>query len=131
MDIRKSFIQFIKFNIIGIANTLLTYLVYSLIVYLSDNQYLAVTGDYSVGIVFSYFLNSRITFKSNQKNTFLTFIKMAISYIPGYLLNLLLSFVFIEKWQLNKYFAQIVILGLISLISFVLQKYFVFKEKTD
>lgn len=120
-----SLIQFIKFNIVGLFNTTLTYGVYSLMVFLTNNYIFALLVDYAVGIAISFILNKIITFKNKDKITFFMVFKMILSYIPSLLINLVLLHIFVDKLLWNKYLAQLIVAGIIAIISYFLMQKFV------
>ena len=55
-----------KFLIIGISNTLLANALYSVLVVLGTNYWMALLFAYIFGIFFGYFLNRYWTFSSNK-----------------------------------------------------------------
>jgi putative flippase GtrA len=122
-----AFIQFIKFNIVGIMNTAFTYGIYSLTVFLTNNHFLGVCVDYSIGICTSFVLNKHITFKNKEKITAKMVFTMILSYIPSFVLNLISLYVLIDRLHWNKYLAQLLTAFCIAYISFIIQKFFVFK----
>lgn len=126
---KNNIIQFISFNIIGLINTLLTTLLFFILIYLEGNYIISLFIVYVLGILFSFYMNKNFTFKYNSSNTLIMFIKMCSSYIFIFLLNAGLLYFFIEGILINKYLAQILAMFLLIIVSFMLQKFFVFKEK--
>ena len=126
---KNNIIQFITFNIIGLTNTLLTTLLFFLLIYLENNYINSLFFVYFIGILFSFYMNKNFTFKYASSNTMVLFIKMCSSYIIIFMLNVGLLFILIEKILINKYLAQIIAMFLLIIISFMLQKFFVFKDK--
>ena len=62
--------QFIQFNLVGLLNTLVDFLVFTLLTELLHVYYLpAKTVSYCCGLVNSYFCNSRWTFKEKNRRT--------------------------------------------------------------
>lgn len=59
-------IQFIKFNCVGVLNTLIDLGSYSLLTYLGCNIYLAQVIAYTLGVTNSWIFNSRWTFNDKQ-----------------------------------------------------------------
>lgn len=131
MDNKKSFLikQFILFNIIGIINTLITFGIYSLCIKLGVNYRLALILEYVFGIIFSFIMNKNITFKHITGNTVKMFIKMVLTYIVTFGVNMGILSLFVEILQLNEYLSQFIALGIVSVLSFILQKIIVFREK--
>jgi hypothetical protein len=60
---RNLVVQFLRFNIVGIINTALTYIIFSTLVLIGIPFYLALAADYTFGIVFSFFANKKFTFR--------------------------------------------------------------------
>jgi len=126
---RVSLIQFVKFNIVGIINTAVTYGIYSLLVFLGVYHQIAVVCDYSVGIVFSFFLNKHVTFKVKRKTSPSMMGRMVLSYVLILGVNMGLLWILVDSLGYNKYLSQLVALALVSILSFLAQKYFVFTSR--
>ncbi|MEG1524033.1 MAG: GtrA family protein [Clostridia bacterium] len=63
---KKTFIQFIQFNIVGVLNTLVDFLVFQALNLLLGWTYVAQVISYSCGIINSYLWNSNWTFKEQR-----------------------------------------------------------------
>ena len=63
----NSLIQFLKFNVVGIANTAVDLLIYTLLTALGLNMYIAQAVGYVCGMVNSYIWNSRWTFREERR----------------------------------------------------------------
>lgn len=126
---KNNIFQFVSFNIIGLINTLLTTLLFFVLIYLEGNYIISLFIVYVLGILFSFYMNKNFTFKYYSSNTLIVFIRMCSSYIFIFLLNASLLHFFIERISINKYLSQILAMFLLIIISFILQKFFVFKEK--
>ncbi|WP_028974690.1 GtrA family protein [Spirochaeta cellobiosiphila] len=131
MNIRESSVwlkQLIKFNLIGGINTLLTYIVFSFVFALSGSELLGLIGDYSFGIVFSFFANRYFTFKISEGKMLKEFAKMVASYIILFILNYYILDYIKSVFSLNIYISQFISLIFVVLISFVVQKFFIFAQ---
>ena len=62
-ELKDGIVQLVKYNIVGVINTLVDFLVYQLLTYLGMKYAIAQCISYSCGILNSYFFNSRWTFK--------------------------------------------------------------------
>jgi putative flippase GtrA len=122
--------EFITFNIVGIVNTAVAFLLYSLLVFMGVHYRISLILDYCFGMVFSFLLNRRITFRHLESITFRMIISMVGSYLGVFILNLTLLTVFVEKWNMNTYVAQAMALSASVLVSFFAQKFFVFRKKS-
>lgn len=121
--------QFVRFNIIGIINTGITYLLFAGIFYITESKMLGLIGDYSFGILFSFFANRRFTFKAHGKKIGCQLIRMVSTYILIFSINAGLLYLLTDVFGLNTYFAQIVALVFVTILSFLNQKLFVFRKK--
>ena len=131
---KNNLLQFISFNIIGLINTTLTTLLYFFLIYLEYNYITSLLFIYLLGVFFSFYMNKKFTFKykssSSLSLSLYLYLKMCLSYLFIFVINAALLYVFIERMLINRYLSQILAMFLLVIISFILQKFFVFKEKT-
>ena len=81
-------IEYIKFNIIGISNFLISQIIYiSLFLGLKLNYLIAYTITSVISISASYFLNSKFTFKENNYST-KKFSLSILVYVFEYIFNM-------------------------------------------
>ena len=121
--------QLIRFSIVGGLNTLFTYGLYLLLVYLGVFYQLALVADYSTGIAIGYLLNRSWTFsQGDKKHT--RFLRYVATYLVAYLANALLLGIIVESHLLGPKLGQLAALAIVSLGSFIIQKYWVFRRET-
>jgi putative flippase GtrA len=125
------FIQFFKFSIVGLSNTIIAYGLYILLVRFGVYYIVANIISFFVGIVNSFFWNSKFVFKKKEKKgMYLSFIKTAISYaFTGIILANFLLYFFVEVLEISKYLAPLVGLVITVPSNFFLNKYWVFREQ--
>ena len=118
--------EFLSFVIIGIINTF-NGVVFSYIYSNFLNENFAFVFGYISGLIISYILNSKITFKERLK--LMKFVRFAISYIPNFIIqNIVVVIVFnIMGWH------KLIAYGLAAAIgvpvTFILIKLFAFNKK--
>ena len=117
-----------RFTFVGLFNTVLTYCFYLLLLKLGFHYQIALSADYLLGIVIGYSLNRYWTFKVKGEIK-KQFFKYLLIYILTFLLNAFLLFILVEGDYLGPELGQFSILLFITLISFVLQKNWVFLNK--
>ena len=127
-DVKKSAVQLIKFNIIGIINVAVTYSLFSLLVFIGVHYIIALIVEYAVGITNSFIFNKRITFKNTQKTSFIMISKMLIAYMISFFLSMGLLILFIDTAGMNKYLARLITIAIVGGFSFLMQKFFVFSD---
>jgi len=125
----RALYQFLRFNIVGLVNSAVTYGVYSLLVYLGVQYPIALVVVYVIGIIFSSIANMKFTFGLDLRITSGLLIRITSVYILALGLNLILSRVMIDNWNWNPYISQLVAMGTVSISTFLLQKKFVFQIK--
>ena len=123
--------ELVVFNIVGIINTVITYGIYSLFVFLGIDYRIALILEYCFGITFSFFGNRKFTFHHTARISLRMVLSMVGSYVCVLALNMVLLVVFVEKFLLDKYIAQFFALAISVAASFVAQKYIVFRKQKD
>src|SRR2546426_4921901 len=99
-------VQFIKFGIVGISNTLLTFAVYTLLLKVFGVWYLAASAiGFGAGTVNSFLLNRRWTFRGHVGDA-LTPVRWTVVQCTGFALNLGLLYLFVHDAGLDKLVAQ-------------------------
>ena len=119
-----------KFVFVGSFKTLFCYLLYVLLVKCGLHYNLALALDYFIGIIIGYILNRDWTFAGHGIPR-LRFIKYLITYIGAFLLNVILLTFLVEFDWLGPIIGQIVVLGIVTVISFILQNYWVFRSHSQ
>ena len=121
--------QFLKFNVVGISNILICYGIYSLVVFFTDSYRFGLLADYSFGIIYTYSLNKFFTFRRAGSGRWKSeFLRIIILYLVVFLLNWFLLNYLVEDRDWDKYLAQGLALAILTAVSFLGQKYLVFRE---
>lgn len=118
--------QVIRFIAVGVVNTLFGYGIYALLIYLGLNYMVAVLFATVAGVLFNFKTIGRYVFKSSDSSLLLKFI---IVYSIIYGINVGLIWLF-SLWNIDYYTAGFLAIVPCAAISFILNKLFVFQEKT-
>ena len=135
--------QFIKFGLIGVTNTLLSYGIYMLVIWLLTPY--NISFDYIIGsvlgfiisVLWSFYWNNKLVFnKDSEKRSLLkSLLKTYLSYAStGIVLANILLYVFVDLMGISKAIAPFIGLLITVPLNFVLNKYWAFrkeKKKTD
>lgn len=121
----KNIYLFIKFILVGILNTLFGYSFFALLLWLGFHYSIATIFSTIIGVIFNFCTTGRLVFKNT--NNLLIF-KFILVYIFTTSLSILILYIS-NKMNFNLYYAGFVLSVIMALISFILQKTFVFKEK--
>ncbi len=122
---KNTLIQFVTYNIVGIANTLVGFSIIFLLMFAGLSATLSNVIGYAIGAVLSYYLNKKYTFKSTTNSK-----TQAVKFFTVLLIAYLLNFITLQ-WLLgflNPYLAQLISAVVYTLSSFMLAKFIVFKE---
>ncbi len=120
----KKYKQFIRFIIVGVLNTIFGYSLFTLFIYLSFSYPVAVLFSTILGVLFNYKTIGKIVFSSSE-NKFVPFISV---YIFLYALNVFFLWLFTIFGMTNMYIAGAILLAPLALISYFLNKNFVFNN---
>ncbi|MCB1615267.1 MAG: GtrA family protein [Pseudomonadales bacterium] len=122
--------EVVRFLVAGSLNTGLMYLLYLLLIWAGHSYPLALTMDYVVGIPFSYLLQRYWTFMPKGKLQ-MSFLKYVLTYIGVFVGNMVLSVILIESGMLGPVIGQFVSLALVIVMSYLVQKFWVFRSAVD
>lgn len=136
---KRTFIQFIKFGIVGVSNTLVSYLLNLLCLFLLDkydvayDYVIANTVAFVLSVMWSFYWNERFVFTekqdSYQSNRLVRLLKMYLSYgFTGIILNNVLSFLWISVLGISKVIAPLINSAVGVPINYVLNKKWTFEE---
>lgn len=138
----ETFVQFVKFGVVGVTNTVISYVIYvaSLLI-LQNNKWLEGV-DYLVAQVIAFILSVLWSFYWNNKYVFIqsadtersllkALIKTYISYsFTGLFLNSILSVLWVEVLGISKMVAPIINLLVSVPLNFFMNKFWAFKDKS-
>lgn len=115
--------QFIVFLLVGGINTLFGYSVFAFLIYLKLHYTLAALLSTIAGVIFNFNTFGRIVFKNAQSRLFL---KFAVVYVIVYLLNIGLI-TMLDMVLNNFYINGAIAMAIVAVLTYFLNKYFVFK----
>jgi putative flippase GtrA len=119
--------SFIKYGVIGVVNTLFSYTIIFLLVYINFSAELSNFIGYFLGIFLSYYLNKKYNFKS--KNSYKKEMpKFLTSMFIAYLLNLIALVLCYRYIGINVYISQLIAGVVYTLAGYVISKVWVFNE---
>jgi putative flippase GtrA len=128
MKNNKSIIQFIKFGIVGVSNTLLTAAtIWILLKMFHCSDYISNLIGYLIGLTNSFIWNRKWTFESKSKvgNTVFKFI---VTFAISYLFQLGNLYLLLHITHIDSYISQLLSIVVYTCINFVLNKYYTFKN---
>ncbi len=108
---KSSVIQFIKFGLVGVSNTLVNYLVYVIFVALGVHYVIANALGFIISVLNAYFWGSRFVFKEDKTKEkrvwWKVLLKTYASYALGFGINTVLLILWIDLLNIGQYFGFI------------------------
>ena len=132
--------EILSYLFFGVATTLVSIIVRITIFYLCQQELWATALGNIAGILFAFFTNDTIVFKQKRKHWFKRLIKFTTARFITFLLDLLLTFIFVTSYPriigqfvgddlntintIETIFAQVTII----VLNYIFSKVFVFKK---
>ena len=134
-------IQFIKFGIVGLSNTLLGYVIYVVTlrilraaqVFPEADIFLAQLVMFLLSVLWAFYWNNRMVFRAREGEKRDWLPALLKTYVSYAFTSLFLSEVLLALWVkvlgISAYIAPLINLLITVPLNFVLQKYWAFREK--
>ncbi|MDR3259593.1 MAG: GtrA family protein [Fusobacteriaceae bacterium] len=121
-------IQFLKFGIVGLTNTLISLIIYYTFIFFNKDLYMIghIIG-FLVSVLNAYYWNNKYVFKKNEINNFKPLIKSFIAYGSTFLLSTIMLYILINYLYISKTIAPIINLTVTIPLNFLLNKFWTFK----
>lgn len=123
-------VQFMKFGIVGVSNTVLTFAVYTVLLKVFGVWYLAASAiGFAVGATNGFLLNRRWTFREHVGDA-LTPVRWAIVQTCGLGVNVGLLYLFVHDVHLDKLLAQACATVVVTVTTFLVNRAWTFRGHT-
>lgn len=134
-----SFLQFLRFGIVGLSNTAVSYILYVVFLFvflrigmLLTSRYLVAQGiAFVISVVWSFYWNNRIVFtlQAGEKRSILKlFAKTFVSYsFTGLILNSVLLILWVRILHISEFIAPIINLIVSVPLNFLINKFWAFR----
>ena len=120
-------IQFVKFGIVGVSNTLLTLVVYTVMLKVFGVWYLAASAiGFVAGATNGFLLNRRWTFREHVGAAF-TPVRWAIVQGCGLGIDEVLLYLFVHDAHLDKLLAQVFATAVVTVTTFFVNRAWTFR----
>lgn len=126
-------IEATKFTLVGAANFVLTFIVFTaMLKVLLVNYLLALVAAWVVGMVFSYVLNFAWVFKPEQKIQFKArFLRFFLASALSIVLNMLVLGYIVEHSEFDPFYVQMALIPLVVVFNFSTAKYWSLRPSND
>ncbi len=123
-------VQFVKFGIVGVSNTLLTLVVYTVLLKVFGVWYLAASAiGFAVGATNGFLLNRRWTFREHVGDA-LTPVRWGVVQSAGLAIDEGLLYLLVHDGQLDKLLAQECATAVVTVTTFFVNRAWTFRVHT-
>lgn len=136
----ENLLQFVRFGIVGLSNTLISYVIYVVSLWIFQKNRLLPEIDYLVAqviafilsVLWSFYWNNKFVFKKKEnenRSIIRALLKTYVSYaFTGLFLSSVLSILWVEIVGIPKLFAPIINLLVSVPLNFVINKFWAFRS---
>jgi len=125
--------QFVKFGMVGVSNTMISWVVYYVLLLFGVYWLIASVVGFVVSVFNSFFWNNKYVFVKEEgevRNPWLALIKMFLAYaFSGLILNNLLMWVWIDVFGISAYLTPVINLFITVPINYIINKLWAFRGK--
>jgi putative flippase GtrA len=121
--------QLIRYGLVGVLSNLTMYVIYLLITHLGVEPKKAMTLVYLIGASIGFIGHRKWSF-AHRGNVTQAAIRYTAAHLSGYLLNLLILFIFVDRLGYVHQIIQAVAIIAVATFLFIVFKYFVFPRET-
>lgn len=120
--------QFVRFCAVGVANTIVYFVVYYSIVAINQSFYIVanIIG-YVISVLNAWFWSSKYVFKNTQRSSLTTILKTYITYGITSLLSTFILYLEVEILKVSAFIAPYITFLFTVPINFLINKYWSFK----
>ena len=135
MKLLKKYEEIIRYLIIGSLTTVISLLVYYLLVFTVFNPdiplELQITNIISwiISVTFAYFTNRGFVFKSNKKANLKEGLEFYLSRISTLLIEMIMMYIFVTLLHFNDKIMKLLVQIIVIIVNYILSKFIVFKKK--
>jgi len=121
-------LQLVRYAVIGVSTSLVSYLLYLTITWAGVGHKLTMTLLYAFGVLLSFFLNRRWTFDYSGEMGG-AMIRHWTAYGFGYILNFLALLILVDVFEFPHQIIQGIMILALAAMLFLLQRYWVFRPR--
>ncbi len=137
----NAFMQFVKFGIVGVSNTILSYVIYvvsllqfrGLGIFANTDYFAANILAFVLSVLWSFYWNNKMVFKledGEERSVLKALLKTYISYsFTGLFLNSVLLVLWVKVLHISEFLAPIINLLISVPLNFIINKFWAFKKQ--
>lgn len=122
----ETFVQILKYCLIGLINTLITFFIILIFSYYGYDPYLSNSFGFIGGLINSFIMNRHFTFRSGRQRSDIT--RFMISFLIAYGVNLYVLYLSLTLLAFSEPIYQAIAMSAYNITFFILLKLWVFKN---
>ena len=122
-------IQFLKFGAVGITNTIVSLVIYYILISVHMHYIIANLIAFAISVLNAYIWNNRYVFKGKTSSVKNIIIRIYIAYGLTFIISTVFLFIMVDILHISKIIAPIINLLITIPANFLLNKFWVFKER--
>jgi putative flippase GtrA len=119
--------EFLKFVAVGVLSNLVLYAIYLALTYLDVGHKLAMSLLYVIGVIQTFIFNKRWSFR-HRGGSPIPFLRYVTIYALSYVFNLAVLVILVDRMGFPHQIVQGAMIVAVAILTFVLQKYWVFRS---
>ena len=123
----KTLLQFVKFGIVGVSNTLIALMVYYALLLVGVHYLIANVISFVVSVLNAFYWNRKYVFKSGERRKYVQLTKVYVSYGVTFITSTSLMFAIVDIVGISEFIAPIVSLCITLPFNFLLNKFWAFR----
>ncbi len=140
-DMVNTFMQFIKFGIVGVSNTILSYVIYvvsllqfrSLQIFTTADYFAANILAFVLSVLWSFYWNNKMVFileDGEERSILRALLKTYVSYsFTGLFLNSILLVLWVNVLHVSEFIAPVINLIVSVPLNFIINKFWAFRKQ--
>ncbi|MCL2224330.1 MAG: GtrA family protein [Defluviitaleaceae bacterium] len=124
---KKLFVQFVKFGIVGVSNTAVNLAVYYLLVAIGVHYVIASVCAFVVSVLNAFFWSRKFVFKESESSARVQLAKSYAAYGFTFLLSLGTLVLMVEVLGISEFLAPLLNLFITVPLNFLINKFWTFK----
>ena len=124
--------KIVRYLFVGSYNFAVSFIIFAVLIFLLTEKYsqLCLILSYIISSFNSYFSQKFLVFQT-KGNYVKEYIKCSLTWGTGYVLNAFLLILLQNILLINVFISQFIALASVSVVTYILFKYFSFRQKTD
>lgn len=120
-------LQLIRYATVGLLSNIFLYCTYILLIWLSVGPKIAMTLVYTVGVMQTFILNKRWSFRHRGLYG-PSFVRYCVVYGFGYVMNFLAFLFLVDRLKYSHELVQAIMVVVVAVTLFLAQRYWVFPQ---